>query len=117
MLGNSAVVSKMTLRFDFPLVNEKIREHQSHTERNYFSQTTTAGGLTAGTVRSSPARLTLAGVGGHAVAMNAAFCTVSWKQGSRSKLVLSKKPLKIVMNKNLKTFHFIFPLQSWRVWE
>lgn len=94
MLGKSGVVSKMTPRFDFPFVNEESRERQSHTERNYFSQTTTAGGLTAGTVRSSPAWLTLAGVGGHAVAMNAAFCTVSWKQESRSKLVLSKRTLK-----------------------
>lgn len=84
---NSAVVGNTTPRFDFPLANKQSGEHQSHSERRYLSQTAAAGGLTARTVRPSPAWFTLAGVGGHAVAMNTVFRTVGWqKQGEREKV-------------------------------
>lgn len=73
---NSAVVGNTTPRFDFPLANKQSGEHQSHSQRRYLSQTAAAGGLTARTVRPSPAWFTLAGVGGHAVAMNTVFRTV-----------------------------------------
>lgn len=54
------------------------RKPESHTQRHACSQTATAGGLTAGAVGAPPARLTLAGVGGHTTAVNTALRTMSW---------------------------------------
>lgn len=64
----------------FPLVSSECfhRKPESHTQRNNCSQTATAGGLTTGAVGAPPARLTLAGVGGHTTAVNTALCTMSW---------------------------------------
>lgn len=56
------------------------REPESRSQRRERSQTATAGGLTAGAVGAPPARLTVAGVGSHAAAVDAALGAVSWTE-------------------------------------
>lgn len=83
MVWHSVVVGKKTPKSVYPLENcgsfhRNPHTNRSYTQRNSCLQTATAGGLTTGAGQSSPAWLTLAGVGGHTVAMNTALFTMSW---------------------------------------
>lgn len=79
-LANKAAVRKLIYHFVFPIVGSKCfhRNPESHTHKDIDGhRQQQLEGLTTGAVGAPPSRLTLAGVGGHAAAMNTALCTES----------------------------------------
>lgn len=71
------------------MLSQKTSHTHTHTQRHDCSQTAAAGGLTAGAVGAPPARLTLAGVGCHATAVNTALRTMSWTERRQASVNIS----------------------------